>query len=313
MHGDIESQISSLKVVAGHLDQELSSLQFQDLDYDSDISSLSFDKKVIDEPLSGLIFWNQDPSIDQDISSLSYENTGQYDSDISSLQYIDLKTDLDISSLQYISSGFNQDISSLLFEDLSNDQKILSLRDKIHDVQENLTFSQAYWDKHRPSRITFLAERTYDEEIGFLTGDARDIEVSLIRDWMEGHLGELNALIFTSFSGYNPKNFNLEEQAILRELYLSEYNRKAHRRVLRGIDGSNGAPDFQVIKEGDSMIQKSNKNVTAKSYRDAYLDSQERVKELVHAYNLYGARPNQVYGDDAFESGENKNLDEYHN
>ncbi|NDG54029.1 MAG: hypothetical protein EBY39_13575, partial [Flavobacteriia bacterium] len=85
------------------------------------------------------------------------------------------------------------------------------------------------------------------------------------------------------------------------------------QRVLRGIDGSNGAPDFQVIKEGDSMIQKSNKNVTAKSYREAYLDSQQRVKDLVHAYNLYGAKPSQVVGDDAPVSGQNSSIDRYYN
>jgi hypothetical protein len=52
------------------------------------------------------------------------------------------------------------------------------------------------------------------------------------------------------------------------------------------------------------MIQKSNKNVTAKSYHDAYLASQGRMKELVYAYNLYGAKPNQVFGDDAPATGQ---------
>jgi hypothetical protein len=157
-----------------------------------------------------------------------------------------------------------------------------------------------------------LATKIYDEEIGFETGNARIAEVGLIANWLEGHLGELNNLIFTSFSGYNPSGFNLEEQSIIRELYLSEYNRKAHRRVLRGIDGTNGSPDFQVIREGDSMIQRSNKNVTAKSYREAYLDSQERVKDLVYAYNLYGAKPSQVYGADAPATGQNPSLDGYY-
>ena len=48
-------------------------------------------------------------------------------------------------------------------------------------------------------------------------------------------------------------------------------------------------------------------------YRDAYLDSQERVKDLVYAYNLYGAKPNQVAGDDAPASGQNPSLDGYYN
>ena len=135
----------------------------------------------------------------------------------------------------------------------------------------------------------------------------------MLANWLEGHLGELNNLIYTQFSGYNPEGFNLEEQAIIRELYLSEYNRKAHRRVLRGIDGSDGSEDFQMIREGDSMIQKSNKNITAKSYREAYLDSQERIKSLVYAYNLYGARPNQVSGGDAPASGQSPSVDAYYN
>ena len=168
--------------------------------------------------------------------------------------------------------------------------------------------------QYNGTQLGVLATKIYDEEIGFHTsGSARTTEIGLIANWLEGHLGELNNLIFTSFSGYSPESFNLEEQSIIRELYLSEYNRKAHRRVLRGIDGSDGSPDFQVIREGDSMIQKSNKNVTAKSYREAYLDSQERVKSLVYAYNLYGAKPSQVYGADAPDTTQNTGINGYYN
>lgn len=168
--------------------------------------------------------------------------------------------------------------------------------------------------QYNGTQLGVLATKIYDEEIGLHTsGSARTTEIGLIANWLEGHLGELNNLIFTSFSGYSPDGFNLEEQSIIRELYLSEYNRKAHRRVLRGIDGSDGSPDFQVIREGDSMIQKSNKNVTAKSYREAYLDSQERVKNLVYAYNLYGAKPSQVYGADAPDITQNTGINGYYN
>ena len=140
-----------------------------------------------------------------------------------------------------------------------------------------------------------LAVDIYDQEFGFEEyGEARNTEVGLISGWLEGHLGELNNLIYTNFSGTNPINFNLEEQAILREMYIAEYNRKANRKVLRGIDGSSGEADFQVIREGDSMIQKSNKNITAKIYHDAYVHSQERIKDMVSSYNIYGAKPNQV-------------------
>jgi hypothetical protein len=60
------------------------------------------------------------------------------------------------------------------------------------------------------------------------------------------------------------------------------------------------------------MIQKSNKNITAKNYHAAYRASQERVKELVHSYNLYGAIPNQVAGKDAPISGSNGEIGGYY-
>lgn len=158
-----------------------------------------------------------------------------------------------------------------------------------------------------------LAVDIYDQEIGFHEhGEQRNREITLISGWLEGHLGELNNLIYTSFSGENPEALNLEEQAILREMYLSEFNRKAHRRVLRGIDGTDGSPDFKMIKEGDSVIQRSDKNITAKSYHAAYVSSQERVKDLVTAYNIYGAKPNQVVGKDSPQTGRYPGLDGYY-
>ena len=166
--------------------------------------------------------------------------------------------------------------------------------------------------QYNGTKMGVLATQIYDQEIGFYTSGAeRTIEIGLIANWLKGHLGELNTLIFTCLSGYNPENFNLEEQAIIREMYLSEYNRKAHRRVLRGIDGSDGSPDFRMIKEGDSVIQRSDKNATAKNYHEAYLASQERVKELVYAYNIYGSKPNQVAGGDA-PNDNNTTLNNYY-
>ena len=61
------------------------------------------------------------------------------------------------------------------------------------------------------------------------------------------------------------------------------------------------------------MIQRSNKNVTAKSYREAYQKSQERIKELVYAYNLYIAKPNQVVGKDSPNQDNSSSLDNYYN
>ena len=163
------------------------------------------------------------------------------------------------------------------------------------------------------STIGDLASTIYDNEIGYETGSSRASEVSLVSGWLLGHLGELNNYIYTCFSGENPTNLGLEEQAIITEMYLSNYNRKAHRTVLRGIDGTTASADWHVIREGDSMIQKSNKNQTAQSYHSAYKSAEERLGRLVYAYNLYGARPSQVAGTDAPISGSSTTLDGYYN
>jgi len=162
------------------------------------------------------------------------------------------------------------------------------------------------------STVGNLAINIYDNEIGYESGSSRDSEISLISGWLLGHMGELNNHIYTCFSGESPTSFNLEEQAIMTEMYLSHYNRKAHRTVLRGIDGTTSAADWHVIREGDSMIQKSNKNLTAKSYMEAYRAAEEKLGRLVHSYNMYGSRPSQVVGEDAPITG-GSNLNDYYN
>lgn len=143
-----------------------------------------------------------------------------------------------------------------------------------------------------------LAVKIYDQEFAFEEGERRIIEIKFIRDWLEGNLGELNTLIYTDFYGPDPEGLNLEEQAILRELYIVDYNRRAQRNALRFINGFKQEEiDWFVIKEGDSTIQRTthtHKEVASKNYRLAALDAQERVKHLVFNYNLYGGRPSQV-------------------
>lgn len=168
------------------------------------------------------------------------------------------------------------------------------------------------FDPQPTTNLGELAVRIYDEEIGiFEQGTSgRLTEVNLVSGWLEGHLGELNNLIFTSFSGDNPENFLLEEQAILREMYVSEYNRKAERRALRRMDGEGDTINWQTIQEGDSVIKRQidTSNPTPKFYHQAYLASQERMQELIYAYNLYHAMPRQVVGKDSPESPETTGI-----
>ena len=124
--------------------------------------------------------------------------------------------------------------------------------------------------------------------------------LSEISGWFSQNLGELNTLLFTSFSGSGngviyPKRFGLEESGIFQKLYLKHFYRKKARKVLKAIDSS---VDFISIREGDTAITRTNKNEIAKTYRTLAKDSEEELEKHVYAYNYYKAEPRQVAGDE---------------
>ena len=101
--------------------------------------------------------------------------------------------------------------------------------------------------------------------------DADMASLVQVSGWFENNLGELNTLLFTSFSGsgkigtstqiFTP-TLGLEESGIYKKLYLKHFYKKKARNVLKGIDNS---VDFISLREGDSMITRTNKNEIAKT------------------------------------------------
>jgi dipeptidyl aminopeptidase/acylaminoacyl peptidase len=90
----------------------------------------------------------------------------------------------------------------------------------------------------------------------------------------------------------------LSQQEILdkkSELYINKFIYKKTRQVLRGIDSS---VDFITLREGDSLITRTNKNELAKTYRSLANDAKQELDQLVTAYKIYQARPVQVAGED---------------
>jgi hypothetical protein len=57
--------------------------------------------------------------------------------------------------------------------------------------------------------------------------------------------------------------------------------------------------DFITLRDGDSMITRTNKNEIAKTYRGLTNDATQRLEMLTAKYNIYSARPVQVAGADA--------------
>jgi hypothetical protein len=150
------------------------------------------------------------------------------------------------------------------------------------------------------SVLSELAEQIYDTELGFgETGTARQTEVDLVEAWLGAHLGEFNALTHSNYSLSNLSLFYQEESAIMREMYLIHYYKKRGRLLLRMVDGSGGELDFQTIREGDSVITRTNKNEAARNYRLLTELAQQSLNDLVSLYNMYRAPPRQITGDDA--------------
>lgn len=149
------------------------------------------------------------------------------------------------------------------------------------------------------SVVSGLAAEIYDTELGYETGPERDSEVTLISGWVDANIGVVNTYLNSSFSAEDlSATGHLEERAITKELYLSSYYGKQSRNVLRGIDGASSQLDFQTLREGDSVITRTNKNQVAQNYRMLEEGSKAKLKDLVHAYNMYKSEPSQVYGND---------------
>jgi hypothetical protein len=150
------------------------------------------------------------------------------------------------------------------------------------------------------STLSDLATQIYDSELCFTeSASERAAELVLIETWLEAHIGELNTLINTNFEITDLSLVLQEEQSILREMYLLQYYRRQSRNVLRLVDGSQGELDFHTIREGDSVITRTNKSEIAKNYRSLISQTQQKINGLVSSYNMYAAKPSQISGDDA--------------
>tara|TARA_R110000824_G_scaffold43099_2_gene126464 strand:- start:15639 stop:16184 length:546 start_codon:yes stop_codon:yes gene_type:complete len=164
--------------------------------------------------------------------------------------------------------------------------------------------------KKTPYLVSTIATGIYNDEFDSDTGY---VTLTSISGWLANNIGLLNTIIYREFSGsgvtagtldgdtvLQPSgNFRFEESDIFKKIYISNYYTKKARAVLKGIDSS---VDFISLREGDSMITRTNKNEIAKTYRGFAKDAQEALDDLVGRYNIYGAAPVQVAGTDASTS-----------
>ena len=177
------------------------------------------------------------------------------------------------------------------------------------------------------NQIGQIASGLLDYEFFYITGDtSRIAEFQRISGTLSGRLGELNTLLNQSFSytgddGNPYPRLGYEEAEILQLIYIRDYNRREAQKILRGIydngimgDGSvsneelaSSEGDWIELREGDTVIKRSaasisssasNKTTTSAKFQDMSKVVDERLKDLIYAYNMYGSVPRQALGDD---------------
>jgi len=142
-----------------------------------------------------------------------------------------------------------------------------------------------------------LADEIFANEFEYDSGYAQFYYIS---GWLANNVGLLNTKIYSQYSvqnsNFEPTGLFLqEERSIYKQMYLYEFYTKKTRQVLRGVDSS---VDFVTLREGDTMITRTNKNELAKTYRGLANDAREEMERLVSSYNIYQAAPVQVAGED---------------
>lgn len=157
----------------------------------------------------------------------------------------------------------------------------------------------------------------------------------LISGYLEANLGQLNTLINTDFHVDAETNevappLQYEEKAIFTQLYLKDYMNKQARNILRNAANNSsssnntssttsvvGVTDWTELREGDTSIKRSvatstTKNTSAQIFQKSAKEASELLKDLIHSYNVYGSKPLQVAGSDAYianTTGDASNLD----
>ena len=136
--------------------------------------------------------------------------------------------------------------------------------------------------------------------------DTGSYNTGFVSGWLEVNIGEFNALTHEEFevnstgaivmvgtdSGLMPV-----EKSIFSTLYDIWYYKKSARESLRSFTYSDSV-DWVTLKEGDTTIQRQNKNSVAKTYKDLAEDSNEKLTNLLYQYNYQKSSPLQVAGTD---------------
>lgn len=142
---------------------------------------------------------------------------------------------------------------------------------------------------------------TYD-----FPNDTGSYNVGFVSGWLEVNIGELNGITHEEFEVNSTGAIAIKgtdsglmpvEENIFTTLYELWYYQKSARESLRSFTYSDSV-DWVTLKEGDTTIQRQNKNSVAKTYRDLSEETSKKLSDLVFQYNYQKSSPIQVAGTD---------------
>lgn len=170
------------------------------------------------------------------------------------------------------------------------------------------------------NQIGAFAKQLVEFEFDYITGEAAvRSELYTISGSLSGRLGEMNVLLNQSFcyTGCDGNPFprlGKEEGDILQHLYMRDYNTKQAQKIMRGLYDENttasviqNEAEWTELSEGDTTIRRSpgssassasNRIALSKDFKALSDDADRKIKQLVYNYNMYGAQPRQVAGED---------------
>lgn len=170
------------------------------------------------------------------------------------------------------------------------------------------------------NQIGALAKQLVEFEFDYITGEAAvRSELYTISGSLSGRLGEMNVLLnqsfcFTGCDGNPFPRLGKEEGDILQQLYMRDYNTKQAQKIMRGLYDETSISsvvqneaEWTELSEGDTTIRRSpgssassasNRIALSKDFKALSEDADRKIKQLVYNYNMYGAQPRQVAGED---------------
>lgn len=139
------------------------------------------------------------------------------------------------------------------------------------------------------------------DEVHFDLGGPTDLSPSAIALWLRYNIGYLNSRLFSSFSiatnGELSPDLSLSEKEILKKFYLVKYYGDKARSFL----GAAAIDPVVEVSEAGGTIRLLNKNELSKTFTTLKRQESEELDKLIIGYNIGGASPLQVTGDDTVE------------